>query len=87
MAGAVFTERGIYRPGEPLFAKAIVRTGPLGALTRPPAADSLRWVFEARADQNGSPGALRDTVVALSPFGTADQRFMIPASTSVRKCC
>ena len=35
VAGAVFTERGIYRPGEPLFAKAIVRTGPLGALTTP----------------------------------------------------
>jgi uncharacterized protein YfaS (alpha-2-macroglobulin family) len=80
VAGAVFTERGIYRPGEPLFAKAIVRTGPLGALTTPRSTDSLRWVFQARADGNGPPGALRDTVVALSPFGTADQRFLIPAS-------
>jgi uncharacterized protein YfaS (alpha-2-macroglobulin family) len=80
VAGAVFTERGIYRPGEPLFAKAIVRTGPLGALATPRPADSLRWVFEARADGNGPPGALRDTIVALSAFGTADQRFMIPAS-------
>ena len=25
VAAAVFTERGIYRPGEPLYAKAIVR--------------------------------------------------------------
>ena len=28
---------------------------------RPAAGDSLRWVFEARADGNGPPGALRDT--------------------------
>ena len=80
VAGAVFTERGIYRPGEPLFAKAIVRTGPLGALARPAAGDSLRWVFEARADENGPPAALRDTTVALSAFGTADQRFTVPAA-------
>ncbi len=80
VAAAVFTERGIYRPGEPLFAKAIVRTGPLGALAAPAAGDSLRWIFEARADDNGPPAALRDTVVALSSFGTADQRFLVPAT-------
>ncbi len=34
-AGALFTERGIYRPGEPLYAKAIVRDGALGALPGP----------------------------------------------------
>jgi alpha-2-macroglobulin len=80
VAGAVFTERGIYRPGEPLYAKAIVRAGSLGALVRPAPADSLRWVFEARADANGPPAALRDTVVSLSAFGTADQRFTVPAA-------
>jgi uncharacterized protein YfaS (alpha-2-macroglobulin family) len=79
-AAAVFTERGIYRPGEPLYAKAIVRSGPLGALVRPDESDSLRWVFEARADQDGPPAALRDTIVALSSFGTADQRFTVPAA-------
>ncbi|MGH7614316.1 MAG: Ig-like domain-containing protein, partial [Gemmatimonadales bacterium] len=29
-AAALFTERGIYRPGEPVFVKAILRDGPLG---------------------------------------------------------
>lgn len=67
-AGAVFTERGIYRPGEPVYAKAIVRRGPLGALAVPAAGDSLRWRF---TDREGHP--LRDTVVALSRFGTATQ--------------
>ena len=55
-AAAVFTERGIYRPGEPLFAKAIVRTGPLGALERPSPGDSLRWLFQDRADETGETG-------------------------------
>ncbi|MFL5382988.1 MAG: MG2 domain-containing protein [Longimicrobiaceae bacterium] len=67
-SGAVFTERGIYRPGEPVYAKAIVRRGPLGALAPPGAGDSLRWRF---LDREGRP--LRDTVVALSRYGTAAQ--------------
>nr|MBA3259977.1 hypothetical protein [Gemmatimonadales bacterium] len=82
-AAAVFTERGIYRPGEPLYVKAIVRAGPLGALVRPAAGDSLRWIFLDRADGNGEAGTLRDTVVALSPFGTADQRFRVPADAAL----
>ena len=73
LAGAVFTERGIYRPGEPLYAKAIVRTGMLGRLD-PAAADSVRWRFH---DRDGE-GMLRDTVTALSGFGTADQRITLP---------
>jgi uncharacterized protein YfaS (alpha-2-macroglobulin family) len=73
VAGAVFTERGIYRPGESLYAKAIVRTGSLGALAVPARRDSLRWLFSDR-DQ----GTLVDTTVALSAFGTAEQRISIP---------
>ncbi|HEY9480008.1 MAG TPA: Ig-like domain-containing protein, partial [Gemmatimonadaceae bacterium] len=75
VAGAVFTERGIYRPGEELYAKAIVRTGSLGALAVPAPGDSLRWLFGDR-DQ----GKLADTTVALSAFGTAEQRLTIPES-------
>ena len=75
-AGAVFTERGIYRPGETVYAKAVVRDGPLGALRPPAAGDSLRWVFADREN-----GTMRDSTVALSPFGTADQAF--PLSTSL----
>ena len=82
-AVALFTERGIYRPGEPLFAKAIVRTGPLGALRRPAADDSLRLLFHDRADETGESGVLRDTTVALSGFGTAEQRFEVPADAAL----
>ncbi len=70
-AAMVFTERGIYRPGEPVYAKAIVRRGPLGALAVP-RGDSLRWKFLGRED-----AVLKDTTVALSPFGTASLMFRL----------
>ncbi|MDQ2670266.1 MAG: MG2 domain-containing protein, partial [Gemmatimonadota bacterium] len=72
-AGAVFTERGIYRPGEQLHAKAIVRRGMLGALAAA-AGDSLRWTF---TDREGN--TIRRATVALSEFGTADHAWRIPA--------
>jgi hypothetical protein len=73
VAAAVFTERGIYRPGESVHAKAIVREGPLGALRAPAPGDSLRWVFN---DREG--GVLREWTVPLSEFGTAAQRLEFP---------
>ena len=60
VAAAVFTERGIYRPGEPVYVKAIVRSGALGALRVPAAGDSLRWLFH---DREG--GVMRDSIVRL----------------------
>ncbi|HLF22484.1 MAG TPA: MG2 domain-containing protein, partial [Burkholderiales bacterium] len=66
-AAAVFTERGIYRPGERVYAKAIARTGSLGSLTAP-RGDSLKWVFRDREN-----GVLKDTTTSLTSFGTADQ--------------
>jgi uncharacterized protein YfaS (alpha-2-macroglobulin family) len=73
-AAAVFTERGIYRPGEVVHAKAIVRTGRLGALRVPGRGDSLRWVFYDREE-----GTIRDTTVAVSAFGTAEQALPVAA--------
>jgi uncharacterized protein YfaS (alpha-2-macroglobulin family) len=67
-AGAVFVERGIYRPGEPVYAKAVVRHGPLGALRPPAPGDSVRWRF---TDREGK--TLRETTQPLSRFGTAEQ--------------
>jgi len=73
-AAGLFTERGIYRPGEPVYAKAIVRDGQLGSLRVPRGGgDSLRWVFTDREN-----ATVRDTTVALSAFGTSDQSFSIP---------
>ncbi|HEX2780916.1 MAG TPA: alpha-2-macroglobulin family protein [Gemmatimonadaceae bacterium] len=78
LAAAVFTERGIYRPGEPLYAKAILRRGPLGALVAPAARDSLRWVFY---DREGA--RMRDTVTRLTTFGTATYTATIPGDAKL----
>jgi uncharacterized protein YfaS (alpha-2-macroglobulin family) len=72
-AAAVFTERGIYRPGDSVFAKAIVRTGLLGALRTPARTDSVRVVFKDRDE-----GVLRETVLAPSAFGTLQQAVRLP---------
>ncbi len=74
-AAAVFTERGIYRPGEVVHAKAIVRTGNLGTLRVPASGDSLHWVFRDREE-----GSIHDTTVAVSAFGTAEQAMPLGAN-------
>ena len=77
LAGAVFTERGIYRPGERVHAKAIVRDGALGTLRVPAPGDSVRWLFHDREE-----GTLSDTTVALSAFGTASRAFTLPTTAA-----
>ena len=74
LAGALFTERGIYRPGELLYAKAIMRQGALGALRSPAPRDSVRWVMR---DREYAPQTTVNGV--LSDFGTTDRQFTIPA--------
>ena len=78
LAGAVFTERGIYRPGELVYAKAIVRDGALGALRVPVAGDSIKWIFHDRDD-----GVLRERTAPVSAFGTADQSVPLPSTAAV----
>jgi uncharacterized protein YfaS (alpha-2-macroglobulin family) len=74
-AAAVFTERGIYRPGDSVFAKVILRTGLLGALKVPAPSDSVKLVFQ---DREG--GVLRESLVAPSAFGTVTRTLRLPAA-------
>ena len=78
VAAAVFTERGIYRPGERVYAKAIVREGNLGALHAPAPGDSIKWLFHDREE-----GMLREMTTRLSSFGTGDQSIQIPSGARV----
>ncbi len=73
LAGTVFTERGIYRPGEVVHAKAIVRTGPLGSLAAPGPRDSLKLVFLDRERR-----ALQERTLAPGRFGTAAAELTVP---------
>jgi uncharacterized protein YfaS (alpha-2-macroglobulin family) len=78
IAGALWADRGIYRPGEQVNLKAVVRTGPLGALRRPVRADSVRWVL---SDREGNDTFTR--TVALSEFGTTQHRVDLPTTAPV----
>ncbi|MEO7458010.1 MAG: Ig-like domain-containing protein, partial [Gemmatimonadaceae bacterium] len=78
VAGALFTERGIYRPGERVYAKAIVRDGSLGALRAPAAGDSVKWVFRGREN-----AVLREVTSPLSAFGTSDQSVELSSAAAV----
>ena len=78
VAGAVFAERGIYRPGEQVYLKAIVRAGPLGALRRPARVDSVRWVL---SDREGNDTFTR--TASLSDFGTSQHVVNLPADAGV----
>ncbi len=83
VAAAAFTDRGIYRPGERVHAKSIVRTGLLGKLAVPPKGDSLRWVFYDRSGQDAERGRLVEATMALSPFGTAQASFVVPPAAGL----
>src|SRR6185295_4792929 len=71
-AGAIFFDRDIFRPGEMLHVKGVVRRGMLGSLTVPEATDSVRLVVRRQrytwADD--STLVVRDTVMRSSGFGT-----------------
>ncbi|MGH7501843.1 MAG: MG2 domain-containing protein [Longimicrobiales bacterium] len=69
---ALFTERGIYRPGEVVYAKAIVRDGALGALAPPARTDTIRILFQ---DRDG--GEMADSTMSAGEFGTATTSFRL----------
>jgi len=71
-AGAVFADRGIYRPGEVVYLKGVVRRGMLGALLLPATADSARISISPkdRSWYDDSTVVVRDSVQRLSLFGT-----------------
>jgi len=71
-AGALFAERGIFRPGEVVHLKGVVRTGILGALRAPSRGDSARITVRKAAGSwaDDSTQYIRDTIMRVSPFGT-----------------
>ena len=80
LAGAVFTERGIYRPGERVYAKAIVRDGPLGALRVP----ARRRLDQVASSTTATRACCARRTVALSAFGTPTSRSTLPARRAGR---
>lgn len=68
----IFTDRGIYRPGEMLHLGGVVRRGVLGALELPAVHDSARVTvtYEPTEWNSDRDVVVRDTVVRLTALGT-----------------
>lgn len=77
-AAALFSERGIYRPGETVRLKAIARRGTLGSLQPVARGDTLRWTVR---DREGA--AVREVLATASVFGTADLAVKVPAGAKL----
>lgn len=72
--GHVFTERGIYRPGETVFFKGTVRAYQNGAIAPPqPSATALFRVMTSKNEE------IYKKEIALSEFGTASDKFALKA--------
>lgn len=69
--GTIFSDRGIYRPGEMLYLEGVIRVGELGALTVPPRR-SVRITLTSRPDgwNSEEDAVVHDTVLTTSEFGT-----------------
>ena len=71
--GHVYTDRPIYRPGETVFFKAVVRTGVDASYSLPPAYPTWRvGIWDSRGDY------LFSRNIALSDLGTLSGEFVLP---------
>jgi uncharacterized protein YfaS (alpha-2-macroglobulin family) len=75
--GLVFTDRGIYRPGEPVYVKGILRERSLGKLRTP----AGRGITVALVDPRGN--AVSTLSRTVSAFGGFDAQFDLPAETEL----
>ena len=79
-------DRDIYRPGEMIYLRGIVRRGALGTLALPAAGDSVRLTVRYRPNDwydSEESAPIRDTVIALSTFGTMVDSFATRRGTQL----
>jgi len=72
-SGFVFTERGIYRPGDTVYVKGVARYRQVGELRQPAAGTALKFsVVNSRGEK------VKEEPVKLSRFGTFSAEVLIP---------
>ena len=77
LRGFIYTDRGIYRPGQTVKLRGIVRTDDDGAYSPAPAGLSVR------VQANGPKGQLLSRDIVLDEFGAFDAEIVLPADTAV----
>ena len=79
--GAAFVDRGIYRPGEHVYLKGMVRiSGPVAGFETP-SGDSARWTI-SYSDQDEMEQLAR-TPAKLTTFGTSESGFDVPRTAAL----
>ncbi|MFA7535698.1 MAG: MG2 domain-containing protein [Desulfuromonadales bacterium] len=71
LKGHLFTERGIYRPGDTVHFKGTLRQFAKGEITPPPGIDPVFVLFNAKGEQ------VFEKKLTLSEFGTAADSFTL----------
>jgi uncharacterized protein YfaS (alpha-2-macroglobulin family) len=84
-AAVVFLDRGIYRPGEMVYLKGIVRRGLLGELKALTPRDSVRLTLTYRPNEwiRDDNVVVHDTILAASDFGTVTDSFRLRPTLSL----
>ena len=80
--GVAFADRGMYRPGERVHVKGMVRTSRPGADFVTPAGDSVRWTLAMQSSDDTRDQIAR-TPAVLSSFGTSDATFELPRTAAL----
>lgn len=75
-SGFIFTDRGIYRPGDKVFIKGVARYWKLGALQAPAPGSTLQLTVTNSRNEKVTTQALK-----LSRFGTFNAALDIPKDT------
>ena len=74
LIGVLFTDRGLYRPGEGVFLKGVIRRDGRTGLVTPPAGSKVKLTIN---DSRGEK--LEELSVPLSEFGTLAHKVELPA--------
>lgn len=80
--GMVYTDRAIYRPGEPVYVGAMLRQGWLGDLTVP-RADSVRIRIESTDGGPNDAEMIRSVVRPLNDFGSAADSLVLSRAATI----
>ncbi len=84
LVGSIYTERGIYRPGETVYYRVVARRQSPDGFTTPSGAVTATAVFEEDMyDESGAQDALFTSEQAFSKFGTISGSFVVPTDARV----
>ncbi len=76
--GFAFTDRGIYRPGDEVYAKAVLRYRVLGELKSPPPGTAVNLTVSS---SNGEK--IKTVALKVSKYGTVDAKVPMPKGAAL----